>query len=182
MVIDNLKTKMDKSMEHYASQMKQLRVGRATASMVENLRVEQYGTMAELFTMATISTPDARSIVIQPWDASVLAAIEKGIQEADLGLSCNNDGSIIRIAVPPMTEETRKGVVKQLSKMTEDAKVSLRNDRRAANDDVKKQQKNGDISEDDEKRLLDQVQKLTDTYISKVDEQHKVKETEILQV
>ncbi len=182
MIINNLQVKMDKSMEHYAGQMKQLRVGRATASMVENLRVEQYGTMAELFTMATISAPDARTIVVQPWDASILGAIEKGIQEADLGLSCNNDGTLIRIIVPPMTEETRKSVVKQLSKMTEDAKVSLRNDRRAANDGVKKQQKNGEISEDDEKKLLEQVQKLTDTYIKMVDEQHKIKEKEILQV
>ena len=180
--MNELKKQMDKSIEHYCAQLKQLRVGRATTAMVENVKVSYYGTPTDLFAMATISTPDARSIVIQPWDASVLADVEKGIQEADIGLSCNNDGTIIRIAVPSMTEETRKGVVKQLSKMNEDAKIALRNDRRAANDSVKKQEKNNDISEDESKKLMEQIQKQTDTYIAKVEELAKTKEKEILQI
>ena len=146
------------------------------------MRVEAYGTLQPINQVATVSVPDARSLVIQPWDVSQIAAIEKAIQKSDLGLTPSNDGKLIRLVMPTLTEERRKQLAKTVGKFAEDARVAIRNIRRDANDRLKALAKSKKVSQDDERRAHDQIQKATDRFIAKVDELAKKKEQEILAI
>ena len=162
--------KMGKSIEAFAADISKLRTGRANPAMVEKITVNYYGTDTLLNQMANITAPDAKSLVVQPWDQSSLEAIEKAITQADLGVTPQNDGSLIRLPMPPMTEERRAEVVKHAGQISEDARISIRNIRRSGNDDLKKAHKDKEITEDDLKRGQDRIQKLTDEHIRKIDD------------
>jgi ribosome recycling factor len=159
-----------------------IRTGRASTALVERITVDYYGTQTPLNQVAGISTPDAHLIVIQPWDRSVLSAIEKAITKSDIGLMPNVDGTVVRLNVPPLTEERRKEMVKQVRRRTEEARVEVRNHRREAADHLKKALRDGDLSEDEERRELESLQKLTDRHIEAIDERADRKEAEILEV
>ncbi len=174
--------KMTKSLGALQDDFNTIRTGRASASLFDKIRVEYYGQKTPLSQVATISIPEARLVVIQPWDKSLLGELEKAIQMSELSVNPNNDGKVIRISIPPLTEERRKEYVKVAKNMAEQSRVAIRNIRREANDDLKKQQKSGDISEDDEKRMADEVQKLTDSYIEKINGLLETKEKEILEI
>lgn len=172
--------KMDKTLEVLASDFGTIRAGRANAQVLDRITVEYYGVPTPLNQVGTISSPDPRTLVIQPWDTTLLRAIEKAIQVSDLGINPQNDGRVIRLAFPQLTEERRKELIKQVKKYGEDAKVAVRNVRRDANDQLKKLEKDKAISEDELKKATDDVQKLTDKYVAKVDEKCAVKEKEIM--
>jgi len=174
--------KMTKSLAALQDDFNTIRTGRASASLFDKIRVDYYGQKTPLSQVGTISIPEARLVVIQPWDKSLLGEIEKAIQMSELSVNPNNDGKVIRINIPPLTEERRKEYVKVAKNMAEQSRVAIRNIRREANDDLKKQQKSGEISEDDEKRLADEVQKMTDSYIEKINGLLETKEKEILEV
>ena len=176
------KTRMDKVMADLAHSMTTVRTGRANASMLDNVRVDYYGTPTPVNQVGNLSVPEAGLITIAPWDASVIAAIEKAIRNAELGLNPANDGKLIRIPIPPLNEERRKELAKKLHGMAEDHRVAMRNVRRDANDQVKKLMKDKAISEDDEKRSLEEIQKMTDAYIKKLDEAAKAKEKDIMDI
>jgi ribosome recycling factor len=159
-----------------------VRTGRASTALVERIVVDYYGAQTPLNQLAGISTPDAHLIVIQPWDRSVLSAIEKAITKSDIGLVPNVDGTVVRLNVPPLTEERRREMVKQVRRRTEDARVEVRNHRREAADHLKKALRDGDLSEDEERRELENLQKLTDRFIDAVDSRAERKEAEILEV
>lgn len=182
MAISQAEERMTKSLAALQDDFNTIRTGRASASLFDKIQVEYYGQKTPLNQVATISIPEARLVVIQPWDKSLLGEIEKAIQMSELSVNPNNDGKVIRINIPPLTEERRKEYVKVAKNMAEQSRVAIRNIRRDENDDLKKQQKAGDISEDEEKRLTDEVQKLTDTYIEKINELLEKKEKEILEV
>ncbi len=173
--------RMGKTITALENELKRVRTGRASLSLLDGIRVDYYGTMTPLNQMATLAVPESRLITIQPWDASVLKDIEKAVLKSDLGLTPSNDGKIIRLAIPPLTEERRKELVKVVHKMCEDHKVAARNIRRDANDLLKSLKKDGDISEDDAFKAQDEVQKITDTFIQKIDDIYKEKEKEILE-
>ena len=158
-----------------------MRTGRASLSILDNILVDYYGTMTPINQMATLAVPESRLITIQPWDVSIIKEIEKAILKSDLGLTPSNDGKIIRISIPPLTEERRKELVKVVHKMCEDHKVTVRNVRRDANDLLKSLKKDGEISEDDAFKGQDQIQKITDEHIKLIDECYKNKEKEILE-
>ena len=181
-ILAQAKDKMEKSISAYTRELASIRAGRANASLLDRIQVEYYGAPTPLNQMAGISVPEARLLVIQPYDKSVLGEIEKAILRSDLGITPTNDGSVIRIMIPALTEERRKELVKLVGKEAETAKVAVRNVRRDANDDLKKQEKASEITEDELHSLSDDVQKLTDSYIAKVDEIAKDKEAEILEV
>jgi ribosome recycling factor len=176
------KQRMDKVLTDLNHEMTSIRTGRANASMLDNVRVDFYGTPTPLNQVGNISAPEAGLLTIAPWDSSVIGAIEKAIRNAELGLNPANDGKLIRIPIPPLNAERRKELAKKLSGMAEDHRVALRNIRRDANDQIKKLVKDKAISEDDEKRGLDEVQKMTDGFIKKLDEAAKAKEKDILNV
>jgi ribosome recycling factor len=180
-VIQNAEERMKKAIEALKRELSSLRAGRATPSLLDKIQVDYYGTPTPLNQVGTISTPDPRTLVIQPWDKSVLDAVEKAIQKSDLGLTPNNDGNIIRINIPPLTEERRTELVKMTRKYGEDAKVAVRNVRRDANDEIRKLEK-GELSEDESRRLQDEIQKLTDRYVKEVDQVLAAKEKEIMEV
>lgn len=180
-VINDAEERMKKAIEALRRDLSSLRAGRATPSLLDRIQVEYYGTMTPLNQVGTISTPDPRTLVIQPWDKSVLEAVEKAIQKSDLGLTPNNDGNIIRINIPALTEERRTELVKMTRKSGEEAKVAVRNVRRDANDEIRKQEK-ADLSEDDSRRLQDEIQKLTDRYVKEIDNILAAKEKEIMEV
>lgn len=159
-----------------------IRTGRANPSLLERIEVEYYGTMTPLNQLASISVPEARSMLIQPWDQSALKDVEKAILQSDLGLTPNNDGTMIRIQVPQLTEERRKELVRWVRKEAEERRVGVRNIRRQANEDIKALEKSGDVSEDDLRRAQTQVQELTDRYIKLIDDLLEVKEKEIMEV
>jgi len=182
MVKSQAEEKMTKSLAALQDDFNTIRTGRASASLFDKIQVDYYGQKTPLNQAATISIPEARLVVIQPWDKSLLNEIEKAIQMSELSVNPNNDGKVIRINIPPLTEERRKEYVKVAKNMAEQSRVAIRNIRREANDDLKKQQKSGDISEDDEKRMTEEIQKLTDTYIEKINDLLDKKETEILEV
>jgi ribosome recycling factor len=171
---------MEKTLEFLKAEFSKLRVGRATTSMVEGVKVESYGSTMTLKEVAALGIPDAKTITIQPWDRSVIAEIEKGILAANLGLTPINDGKMIRINLPQLTEERRKEFVKGIKKSGEDAKVAIRNLRRDANDGFKRDKDSGDISEDEVRRFQDEVQKLTDHYIQEVDKLVDIKSKEVM--
>jgi ribosome recycling factor len=180
-IYDDTRGSMGKTIASLKNDFKRVRTGRASVSLLDGIRVDYYGTPTPLNQMATLAAPESRLITIQPWDTSVIKDIEKALLKSDLGLTPSNDGKIVRIAIPPLTEERRKELVKQINKMSEEHKIALRNIRRDANDMLKDLKKDGDISEDDAFKAQDEVQKITDDYIGRVDEITKEKEKEILE-
>jgi ribosome recycling factor len=177
-----IEPKMQRAIEAMERDFATVRTGRASTGMVERITVDYYGTQTPLNQVAGISTPDPHLIVIQPWDRSVLSAIEKAITKSDIGLVPNVDGTVVRLNVPPLTEERRKEMVKQVRRRTEDARVEVRNHRREAADALKKALRDGDLGEDEERRELENLQKLTDRHIEAIDARADRKETEILEV
>ncbi|MFC0472025.1 ribosome recycling factor [Halalkalibacter kiskunsagensis] len=175
-------TRMAKAIEALNRELAKLRAGRANPALLDRVAVEYYGAETPLNQLATISVPEARLLLIQPFDKSSIANIERAIQMADLGLTPSNDGAVIRIQIPPLTEERRKDLVKLVKKSAEEAKVAVRNVRRDANDDLKKRQKDGEMTEDELRRSTDDVQKLTDKSIAQVDDVAEKKEKEIMEV
>lgn len=177
-----LRTRMDKAVQDFQTNLGSIRTGRASIHMLDQVRVDYYGTPTPLNQVAQITTPDATMIVIQPWDVSLIAEIEKALRTSDLGFNPNNDGKIVRVPVPPMTEERRREVVRHLHRVLEDHRTAVRNIRRDGNEFLKKAAKEKKISEDEEKRSLEEIQKLTDEEIRKMDEMAKKKEAEVMQV
>lgn len=172
--------RMDKTIAALKDSFNGIRTGRASAAIFDKVRVDYYGTKSSLSQVATISIPEARSIIIQPFDKSLISEIEKGIQVADLGLNPSNDGKVIRISIPPLTADRRKELVKQAKGIAENSRTSIRNIRRDGNDELKKQQKAGEITEDDLKKMEDELQKLTDKYIAEINSIYDIKEKEIM--
>jgi len=176
------KTRMDKVLTDFQHEMAGIRTGRASVAIFDNLKMDYYGTPTPLNQLANLHVPEATLITIQPWDVSQIGAIEKAIRSSDLGLNPANDGKIIRVPIPALTEERRKEIVKRLHHVAEEHRVAARNIRRDANEHLKKLLKDKLISEDDERRALDDVQKMTDGHIQKIDQMSKVKEKEILDI
>ncbi len=174
--------KMEKTLEVLASDFGAVRAGRANAQVLDRISVEYYGADSPIAQVASISSPDARTLVIQPWDSSLLKPIEKAIQVSDLGINPQNDGRIIRLVFPQLTEERRKDLTKQVKKYGEDAKVAIRNVRRDGMDFIKKALKKNEITEDDQKKGEKELQELTDKYIKKVDEMCAKKEKELMEI
>ncbi len=181
-IIDEMSGRMEKAIDSLRRDLASIRTGRANASLLDTISFEYYGVITPLKQAANISTPDVRTISIQPWDKNTLAEIEKAIQRSDLGLTPNNDGSIIRLNIPMLTEERRKELSKIAKRMGEDGKVAIRNIRRDVNEELKKQEKDKIISEDDSHRTFDEIQKVTDKFIAKIDEITDHKEQEIMEV
>ena len=181
-VIKQTEEKMKKTLSALEEEFNTLRTGRASPALFDKVRVEYYGNPTPLNQVATISAPEARLVVIQPWDKSIIGEIEKAIQKSELSVNPSNDGKVIRINIPPLTEERRKEFVKIAKNMAEQSRVSLRNVRREANDELKKAQKDGDISEDELKRAEDEVQKHTDEYVEEINDKLEAKEQEILEI
>jgi len=177
-----LKTRMDKAVDDFRKAMASTRTGRASVHMVDNINVEYYGSFMPLNQVAQVHAPEPQLITIQPFDPTALPAIEKAIRTADLGLNPMNDGKIVRVPVPPLTEDRRKDMVKQLHKVLEEHRTAVRNIRRDGNDAIKKAAKDKKVSEDEEKRSMDEIQKLTDDEIKKMEEMSKVKEKEVMSV
>jgi ribosome recycling factor len=178
--IEIAKDTMDKGMDRLKKELARVRAGRANPAILDEVRVDSYGNMVPLNQVATVTVADARLLVIKPWDRNSITGIEKGIINSPLGLNPNSDGVVVRVPIPPLTEERRIGLVKTVKDSGEDAKITVRHGRRDANDLLKAAEKDKDISEDDLKKGLDQVQKLTDDYIKQVDEIISAKESEIL--
>jgi ribosome recycling factor len=178
----NTKTRMKKSIDALKDEFNTIRTGRASTALFEKIKVDYYGEPTPLNQVATISIPEARLVVIQPWDKSVLGEIEKAIQKSELSLNPNNDGKLIRINIPPLTEERRKEFVKMAKNMAEQSRVAIRNIRRDANDELKKMTKNGDITEDDEKKGHDDIQKMTDDFVREINTILEEKEQEIMEI
>jgi ribosome recycling factor len=175
-------TRMGRALEALERDLAAIRTGRAGTGLVERISVEYYGTSTPLNQLASISVPEAHLIVIQPWDRSALGAIEKAILKSDVGLTPNVDGTVVRLSIPPLTEERRKDLVKLVHKRMEEARVEIRNHRREVADDIKKQMRDGDIGVDEERREMDLLQKVTDRWVGEVDRVGKHKEQEILEV
>lgn len=173
--------RMGKSVATLKNEFKKVRTGRASLALLDGIRVDYYGTLTPLNQMASLAVPESRLITIQPWDISVIKEIEKAILKSDLGLTPSSDGKIVRIAIPPLTEDRRKELVKVANKMSEEYKVAVRNIRRDSNELLKGLKKEGDISEDEAFKAQDQVQKITDEYIRRIDEVYQEKEKEILE-
>ncbi len=178
----NLKEKMQKSFDALLHQFSKIRTGRASASILDDVRINYYGQPTPVKQLCNISIPEARTIIVQPWDKTTLADIEKAILAANIGITPDNDGNVIRLPFQPLTEDKRKDIVKNIKKLSEDARVAIRNLRRDANEGGKKMKKDSEISEDEEKKLLKEVQDITDEWIKKIDEAEKAKEKEIMEV
>ncbi|HVQ23052.1 MAG TPA: ribosome recycling factor, partial [Candidatus Saccharimonadia bacterium] len=181
-IITDADHKMARAVEAMERDFASIRTGRASPAIVERLTVEYYGTQTPLNQLAGISVPEAHQIVIQPWDRSALGAIEKAILKSDVGLTPNVDGTVVRLNIPPLTEERRKEIVRVVHKRMEDARVEIRNQRREGLDDLKRRERDGEIGADDGRREHDHLQKLTDRWIDEVDRLGKVKEQEVLEV
>ena len=179
-IYQNAKEKMDKAITHFQSELTSVRTGRASTSLLDNIMIEFYGTTSPLKNIALISAPDAQLITVQPYDPNALEAIEKAISSSDIGINPNNDGNIIRLSVPPLTEERRKDLVKLVHSIIEDGRISIRNIRRDANEKLKLLEKSHDISEDNLKIELDNIQEITDDYIKKLNNIQDLKEKDIL--
>ena len=180
-IYQETKDNMGKSIDALKNEFNRVRTGRASLTILDGIRVDYYGTLTPLNQMANLSVPESRLITIQPWDISVIKEVEKAILKSDLGLTPSNDGKIIRISIPPLTEERRKELVKVINKISEDHKIAVRNIRRDSNELLKGLKKDGDISEDDAFNAQDQVQKITDEHIKLIDDVNKEKEKEILE-
>lgn len=181
-VLNDAEDRMKKALAALDKEFSRLRTGRATTSLLDGVRVDYYGTPTQLDQLASVATPDSRTITIQPWDRKAFADIEKSILKSGLGLTPVNDGKVIRISIPPLTEDRRKDLVKVAKKYVEEAKVAMRNVRRDANELLKKKKNDKAISEDDQRKGQDDVQKLTDNYIAKTDEAFSKKEKEIMEI
>lgn len=181
-VLSDIEERMQGAVAAARREFASIRSGRASASLLDRVMVEYYGTMTPLNQLATVSVPEARLIVVQPWDKSQLQAVEKAILQSDLGLTPTNDGSVIRIVVPPLTEERRKELVRIVRKEAEEKRVVVRNLRREANETLKELEKEKEISEDESRRAQERVQQLTDKYIQQIDRLLEAKEKEILEV
>lgn len=177
-----LKTRMDKAVHDFQTNLASTRTGRASIAMLDQVRVDYYGTPTPLNQLGQLTIPDANMIVIQPWDAGVIVEIEKALRTSDLGFNPQNDGKVVRVPVPPMTEERRREVVKHVHRVLEDHRTAIRNIRRDGNDVIKKAAKDKTISADEEKRSLEEMQKLTDDEIKRMEEMSKKKEAEVMQV
>lgn len=180
--LEQYEDKMEKSIDSLASEYTTIRAGRANPHVLDKITVDYYGTPSNLQTVANISVSEARTLVIQPWEASLIKEIEKAILTSDLGLTPNNDGKSIRLTFPELTQERRKELVKDVKKKGENAKVAVRNIRRDANDAIKKQQKANEISEDEQKSLEEEIQKMTDSHIKTIDDMVESKSKEIMTV
>lgn len=181
-VIDTMLQNMEKSAQALKGDLTKVRTGRASTALVDTVHVDYYGSSVPLHQVANLTTPDARTIQISPWEAGTIGAIEKAILAANLGLTPQNDGKVIRIPLPPLTEERRKEMVKLIKKMGEETKIAIRNHRREANEELKKQEKAKVLSEDENKKAMEQVQKKTDEKIAEVDRIIAGKEKEILTI
>lgn len=181
-LIKETEEKMKKSLQSVQRDFNSLRTGKATPALLDNVRVDYHGTMTPLNQLASISAPEPRLLVVQVWDKTAVGEISKAIQTADLGLNPMAEGNIIRLPIPALNEERRKELVKHAKKISEEGKVAIRNIRRDANDALKKMEKDKDISEDQQKRALDEVQKVTDKFIGLVDETTEAKEKDIMEV
>jgi len=181
-IFNECETKMQGSIEHMQRDFKTLRTGKVTTAVLDNVKIDYYGTLTPLDQVGSVLATDATTIVINPWEKNLLPEIESAINAANIGVNPNNDGDVIKLFFPPMTTEQRQESVKKMKTMGENAKISIRNDRRDANDKIKKLEKEKEITQDESKSAQDNVQKITDKYISKVDSILKEKEAEILKV
>jgi ribosome recycling factor len=181
-VIKSAEHKMTSAVEILGRDLQSVRTGRASPTLLDRIQVDYYGSPTPLNGVANISAPDPRMVVVQPWDRSMLGPIEKAIQKSDLGINPTNDGSVIRLVLPQLTQERRRELVKQVHQRAEEARVAVRNCRRDALDHLRKAEKDGGISQEDERRAQERLQKLTDSFIKRVEEVSKHKETEVLEV
>lgn len=181
-IINNMSSHMDKTVDSLRKEYQKVRTGRASTGLLDEIKVDFYGTLSPINQVATLAVPEPRTITLQPWDAKMIPVIEKAIMNANLGLTPANDGKVIRLNLPPLTEERRKDIVKQLKKLAEDAKVAVRNIRRDTIDEFKKQEKDKKISEDDLKRAEKEVQDVTNSHVAKIDEVLVHKEKEVMEV
>lgn len=179
--LDDAKDTMEKALKHLSIELTKIRAGKASAGMLDGIQVEYYGMLSPLNTVASVNTPDARTIVIKPFEKKLIGEVEKAIRNSNLGLSPNNDGELIRLSIPPLTEERRRDLVKKVKQEVETAKVNVRNIRKDTNDDIRKLVKEG-VSEDAVKMGEERVQKLTDTFIARIDDTFVAKEKDILSV
>ncbi len=174
--------RMKKSLEHLSHELARIRTGRATPALLDVVKVDYYGTPTPLNQVASITAPDPRLLVVQPWEKRLIGEIEKAIQQADLGLNPSNDGTVVRVPIPELSEERRQELVKLVKKFCEDTRIAIRNIRRDAKDKVKHLEKEHEISEDESHQMVEKIQKLTDEFIEKVDELFKKKEKEIFEI
>ena len=181
-VVSGCKEAMDKRLKAFERDLSKVRTGRASISLLDGINVDYYGSPTPLNQVGTLTTPDARTIVIAPFEKKMIGEIEKSIMKADVGVQPTNDGNVVRIPIPALTEERRKDIVKNLKKMGEEAKVAVRHARRDANDSIKKQEKAKEIAEDESKKLQQDVQKHTDSYVKLIDERLEKKEKEVMTV
>ncbi len=181
-ILTDAENRMKKSADTFRQELVKIRTGKASTALLDGLRVDYYGTQVPLNQVASLSTPEARLIVIQPWDKSLLPKVEKEIQKSDLGLNPMNDGTFIRLAIPMLTEERRKDLVKHVRKVAEESRIAVRNIRRDANEHLKREEKEGKMAEDEHKKLQVRSQELTDKYIKNIDETLNKKEQEIMEV
>ena len=181
-VYKNAEEKMNKAIAAVDHEFSGLRTGRASVALIDNVQVEAYGSRMPLKQVATISTPDARSLVIQPFDKNMMAAVEKSLLAANLGMTPNNDGKLIRLNIPPLTEERRKDLVKMAKKHAEEGRVSIRNTRRMANDEIKKLEKDHILTEDESEKAAKHVQELTDKFVKEIDNNLAKKEKDIMEI
>ena len=182
LVYEEMEEKMEKTLSAFNTELRKVRTGRASLSILDGITVDYYGTPTPLNQLASLSVPESRLIVVQPWDTSAIKEVEKAILQSNIGLTPNNDGKVIRLAIPPLTEERRKEIARQVRQMSEDYKVAMRNVRRDANENLKQMKKDGDISEDDAFSAKDKVQEITDKYINLIDSVYQEKEKEILEL
>lgn len=181
-VIKSADDKMTKSVQHLEAEFAAIRAGRANPSVLDKLTVDYYGTPTAINQLAAVSVTEARTLTIQPWDASVLRGIEKAIQTSDIGINPQNDGKVIRMVFPPLTEDRRKEIVKDIAKMGEDAKVAVRSIRRDAMDKLKAMKKSGDVTEDDQKQGEKKIQDITDSHIKNIDKLTETKQKQIMEI
>jgi ribosome recycling factor len=180
--LQQARQRMDKAIDALRREFSGVRTGKASPALLDTVRVDAYGSHVPLNQVATVSAPEPRLLLIQPWDRAMVGPIEKALQTSDLGLNPNNDGKLIRVPIPPLTEERRREYVKLLHKMAEEARVAVRQARKEANDAIKNRQKDGELSEDQARREQDEVQRLTDQHVEQVDELLKHKEAEVMEV
>jgi len=181
-ITSHIESQMQKTLDKMKADFSTLRTGRASASLLENVRVDYYGTLTPINQLANIAAPEGKTLEIRAWDKGALAAIEKAIQKSDLGLNPSNDGTIIRLQIPSLTEERRKDLIRVVRKMTEEYRVSIRNERRDGVEKIKKSEKAKELTEDDRQKAEHDIQRMTDLFIKKVDEMLAAKERDILEV
>lgn len=181
-IYKSIEEKMRKAIDSVEHEFTGLRTGRASVALIDGVQIEAYGSKMPLKQMATISTPDARTLMVQPFDKNMMATVEKAILAANLGMTPNNDGKVIRLNIPPLTEDRRKDLVKMARKMAEDGRISIRNIRRTANDEIKKIEKENDIAEDEREKALKHVQDITDKHIKEVDDSLARKEKDVMEI